>query len=316
MPMDIRGYIGAAMLLTGFLLSSCSKEDNVVLPTTPQVDNQEVSFDFFERSIAPMETTGEARTRANTSQSQALKNAHLYSELEVCLIPKGIEQDSGYVVRQDSLDDDFGSVKMSVPSGEYTLVAIAAKTNLRQSGNIKVLSTTEMRFPNNAITDMAYASQTVSITKTTQTQSKSIAIKRGVSCFCLEANDNIPDNAASEDITITGNCGMIFNPSIGFCKATAPIQKTLNFSPKEHQVKGLRFNIYVLLGSEDVNDLKITATSKDKNGKEIKTCTFDNVHLVLGKMTKYTGPIFTYPDGMSFTVANPTLEDSGYGKNF
>ena len=316
MPMDIRGYIEAAMLLTGFLLSSCSKEDNVVLPTTPQVDNQEVSFDFFERSIAPMETTGEARTRANTSQSQALKNAHLYSELEVCLIPKGMEQDSGYVVRQDSLDDDFGSVKMSVPSGEYTLVAIAAKTNLRQSGNIKVLSTTEMRFPNNSITDMAYASQTVSVTKTTQTQSKSIAIKRGVSCFCLEANDNIPDNAASEDITITGNCGNIFNPSTGFCKATAPIQKTLNFSPKEHQVKGLRFNIYVLLGSEDVNDLKITATSKDKNGKEIKTCTFDNVHLVLGKMTKYTGPIFTYPDGMSFTVANPTLEDSGYGKNF
>lgn len=316
MPMDIRGYIGAAMLLTGFLLSSCSKEDNVVLPTTPQVDNQEVSFDFFERSIAPMETTGEARTRANTSQSQALKNAHLYSELEVCLIPKGMEQDSGYVVRQDSLDDDFGSVKMSVPSGEYTLVAIAAKTNLRQPGNIKVLSTTEMRFPNNSITDMAYASQTVSVTKTTQTQSKSIAIKRGVSCFCLEANDNIPDNAASEDITITGNCGMVFNPSTGLCKATAPIQKTLNFSPKEHQVKGLRFNIYVLLGSEDVNDLKITATSKDKNGKEIKTCTFDNVHLVLGKMTKYTGPIFTYPDGMSFTVANPTLEDSGYGKNF
>lgn len=314
--MAIRGYIGAIMLLAGFLLDSCSKEDNVAQSTAPQVDNQEVCFDFFENSIAPMEATGEARTRADASKASLLKNAHLYSELEVCLIPKGMEQDSGYVVRQDSLDDDFGSVKMSVPSGEYTLVAIAAKTNLRKSGNIKVLSTTEMRFPNNAITDMAYASQTVDITKTTQTQSKSIAIKRGVSCFCLEASDEIPEDAASEEFTITGNCGIIFNPSTGFCKTTTPIKKTLEYNAKKQQLTGVKFNIYVLLGSEDVSDLKITATSRDKDGKEIKTCTFDNVHLVLGKMTKYTGPIFTYPDGMTFTVANPTLEDSGYGKNF
>lgn len=315
--MDIHSYVGATILLSGLLLSSCSKEDNVMTPTAPQVDNQEVRFDFFEESITPLDHTGGARTRANTSQASALKQAHLFSEIEVCLIPKGMEQDSGYVVRQDSIDDNFGQVKMAVPTGEYTLVAVAAKTNLQQQGNIRVLSPTEMRFPNDVITDMAYASQPITISKTTQTQSKNIAMKRGVSSFVLEANDNIPDDAASEEFNITGCCGTVFNPSTGFCKATAPIIKKMTYKAKEHQVKKrLYFTLYLLLGSEDVSDLKITAVSKDLNDKEIKTCTFDNVHLVLGKKTKYTGPIFTYPDGMTFTIANPTLEDSTFGKNF
>lgn len=314
--MDIKGYVGATMLLTVLSLSSCSKEDNVMFSPTPQVENHEVSFDFFEESITPLESTGEARTRADASQASTLKNSHLFSELEVCLIPKGMEQDSGYVVRQDSLDDDFGRVKMSVPAGEYTLVAVAAKTNLKQSGNIKILDTTEMRFPNDAVTDMAYASQAINITKETNSQSQNIAIKRGVSCFILKANDEIPDDAASEEFTITGNCGTIFDPSTGFCKTTTPIKKTLTFEAKKYKVRGIYFTIYLLLGSNDVSDLKVTAVSKDKNEKDIKTCTFDNVHLLIGKKTQYTGPIFSYPNGINFSISNSTIEDSGYGKEF
>lgn len=314
--MNIKGYVEATMLLTVLCLSSCSKEDNVMFSPTSQVENHEVSFDFFEESITPLESTEKARTRADASQASALKNSHIFSELEVCLIPKGMEQDSGYVVRQDSLDDDFGRVKMSVPAGEYTLVAVAAKTNLKQSGNIKILGTTEMRFPNDAITDMAYATQDLTITKETNSQSQNIAIKRGVSCFVLRANDDIPDDAASEEFTITGNCGTVFNPSTGFCKTTAPIKKTLTFDAKKQQLKGIYFMVYALLGSNDVSDLKVTATSKDKNEKDIKTCSFDNVHLLIGMKTQYTGPIFSYPNGINFTISNATFEDSGYGKEF
>lgn len=52
--------------------------------------------------------------------------------------------------------------------------------------------------------------------------------------------------------------------------------------------------MFVLLGADDVTNLQVTAESKDKEGKAIKTCSFDNVHLVIGKKTIYTGPLYTY----------------------
>ena len=57
-------------------------------------------------------------------------------------------------------------------------------------------------------------------------------------------------------------------------------------------------------------------TAKDKEEKVIKTVSFDNVHLVIGKKTTYTGPIFTYPNNMSFTVNQPEIPASGYDKEF
>ena len=54
----------------------------------------------------------------------------------------------------------------------------------------------------------------------------------------------------------------------------------------------------------------------DKEGKAIKTCSFDKVHLVIGKKTIYTGPLYTYKNGMSFSISEPTMPKSDYGKIF
>lgn len=311
MPMGTRGYVGAILLLTGLFLSSCSKEDSVMLPTASQVDNQEVCFDFFEESIASLNETEKARTRAS-----GLKQAKLFTELEVCLIPiNSTKQDSGYVVRQDSIAADFGTVKMQVPSGEYTLIAVAAKTNTKQ-GHIKVLSPTEMTFPDNNVTDMAYATKTISITKDTNGNTQTIALKRGVSCFTLKCNDNVPEDAASEAFTITGSCGVVFNPTTGFCKESTTIQKELSYNAKDYQTKKPSFNLYVLLGSDNVTDLKITAVSKDTSKKEIKTCSFENVGLTIGMKTTYTGPIFTFSNSITFSIGNKTIDESKNGKTF
>lgn len=74
--------------------------------------------------------------------------------------------------------------------------------------------------------------------------------------------------------------------------------------------------MFVLLTTNDVTDLHVTAESKDKEGKAIKTCNFDNVHLVIGKKTIYTGPLYTYQNGMSFSISEPTMPKSDYGKVF
>ena len=296
---------------------SCTQE-NVMLETTPQVKNQEVRFCFFEKSIVPIgqdEESNLARTRADGSK-QSLKDANLYTDLQVCLIPKGDETTAGYTVRQENWDDKFGNVSLQVPAGEYTLVAVAAKTDLQKEERIEVKSRHEMTFANNIVRDMAYTLQDIKVESGSKAVTQNVSLKRAVSCFKLQATDIMPLTSKTQEITISGSCGTVFNPSTGFCKEKATITRNFSFEAKEHQKTGFHYTLYTLLTDKDVTDIHITATAKDKEEKVIKTISFDNVHLVIGKKTTYTGPIFTYPANMSFTVNQPEIPASGYDKKF
>lgn len=308
---------GMILFLAMTTTVSCTQE-NVMLETTPQVKNQEVRFCFFESSIVPIgqdEESNLARTRADGSE-KSLKDAKLYTDLQVCLIPKGDETTAGYTVRQENWDDKFGNVSLQVPAGEYTLVAVAAKTDLQQEERIEVKSRHEMTFANNIVRDMAYTLQDIKVESGSKAVTQNVSLKRAVSCFELQATDIMPLTTKTQEITISGSCGTVFNPSTGFCKEKATITRNFSFEAKEHQKTGFHYTLYTLLTDKDVTDIHITATAKDKEEKVIKTVSFDNVHLVIGKKTTYTGPIFTYPNNMSFTVNQPEIPASGYDKNF
>lgn len=308
---------GMILFLAMTTMVSCTQE-NVMLETTPQVKNQEVRFCFFEKSIVPIgqdEESNLARTRADGSK-QSLKDANLYTDLQVCLIPKGDETTAGYTVRQENWDDKFGNVSLQVPAGEYTLIAVAAKTDLQQEERIEVKSRYEMTFANNIVRDMAYTLQDIKVESGSKAVTQNVSLKRAVSCFKLQATDIMPLTTKTQEITISGSCGTVFNPSTGFCKEKATITRNFSFEAKEHQKTGFYYILYTLLTDKDVTDIHITATAKDKEEKVIKTISFDNVHLVIGKKTTYTGPIFTYPSNMSFTINQPEIPGSGYDKKF
>lgn len=308
---------GMILFLAMTTMVSCTQE-NVMLETTPQVKNQEVRFCFFEKSIVPIgqdEESNLARTRADGSE-KSLKDAKLYTDLQVCLIPKGDETTAGYTVRQENWDDKFGNVSLQVPAGEYTLIAVAAKTDLQQEERIEVKSRYEMTFANNIVRDMAYTLQDIKVESGSKAVTQNVSLKRAVSCFELCATDIMPLTTKTQKITISGSCGTVFNPSTGFCKEKATITRNFSFEAKEHQKTGFHYTLYTLLTDKDITDIHITATAKDKEEKVIKTVSFDNVHLVIGKKTTYTGPIFTYPNNMSFTVNQPEIPASGYDKKF
>ena len=308
---------GMILFLAMTTMVSCTQE-NVMLETTPQVKNQEVRFCFFESSIVPIgqdEESNLARTRADGSE-KSLKDAKLYTDLQVCLIPKGDETTAGYTVRQENWDDKFGNVSLQVPAGEYTLIAVAAKTDLQQEERIEVKSRNEMTFANNIVRDMAYTLQDIKVETGSKAVTQNVSLKRAVSCFELQATDIMPLTTKTQEITISGSCGTVFNPSTGFCKEKATITRNFSIEAKEHQERSIHSTLYTLLTDKDVTDIHITATAKDKEEKVIKTVSFDNVHLVIGKKTTYTGPIFTYPNNMSFTVNQPEIPASGYDKNF
>ena len=61
------------------------------------------------------------------------------------MIPIESENDSGYVIRQDSLDENFGKVSFDIPAGSYHMVAIAAKTEMPFTDRISIKSISEAR---------------------------------------------------------------------------------------------------------------------------------------------------------------------------
>ncbi len=313
-----KAFISGMILFLAMTTTVSCTQENVMLETTPQVKNQEVRFCFFESSIVPIgqdEESNLARTRADGSK-QSLKDANLYTDLQVCLIPKGDETTAGYTVRQENWDDKFGNVSLQVPAGEYTLVAVAAKTDLQQEERIEVKSRYEMTFANNIVRDMAYTLQDIKVESGSKAVTQNVSLKRAVSCFKLQATDIMPLTSKNQEITISGSCGTVFNPSTGFCKEKATITRNISLEAKAHQERSIYYTLYTLLTDKDVTDIHITATAKDKEGKVIKTISFDNVHLVIGKKTTYTGPIFTYPNNMSFTINQPEIPASGYDKKF
>lgn len=173
-----------------------------------------------------------------------------------------------------------------------------------------------MTFANNIVRDMAYTLQDIKVESGSKAVTQNVSLKRAVSCFKLQATDIMPLTSKTQEITISGSCGTVFNPSTGFCKEKATITRNFSFEAKEHQKRGFYYILYTLLTDKDVTDIHITATAKDKEKKVIKTVSFDNVHLVIGKKTTYTGPIFTYPSNMSFTIDQPEIPSSGYDKKF
>lgn len=300
--------IGLMLVFVASLLVSCTSDN--VMTGSSQVENQEVVFNLFEHSISGLETRGDG------SENKALADCCLFSELELALVPKGGTMESAYYFRQDDSMEDFGQMKLQVPAGTYQLVIVAANTPkpINTKNRINIKSLTEVDFPNNQVSDMAYCYQEVTVASAGKTQTIDCVLKRAVACVCLVTTDKVLANQKTFSISISGNLGNVFNPSTGHCLATAPINKVANVSNLVG--KGLTLDIYVLLGEDDVSDVSLSTTATATDDKEIKSTSFQNVHLVTGKRTTYKGPFFTYTNNVSVSVTEADITDSGFSKVF
>ena len=301
--------IGLMLVFVASLLVGCTSDN--VMTGSSQVENQEVVFNLFEHSISGLETRGDG------SENKALADCGLFSELELALVPKGGTMESAYYFRQDDSMEGFGQMKLQVPAGTYQLVIVAANTPkpINTKNRIDIKSLTEVDFPNNQVSDMAYCYQEVTVaSKTGKTQTIDCVLKRAVACVCLETTDKVLANQKTFSISISGNCGNVFNPSTGHCLATAPINKVADVSKLTG--KGLTLDIFVLLGEDDVSDVSLSTTATDTDGKEIKSTSFQNVHLVTGKRTTYKGPFFSYTNKFSVSITEADITDSGFSKVF
>lgn len=300
------------MAFAAIMMISCSQE-NVVSESNPQVTNHQVSISLFDQD------TGYIGYETRADVNRTLKSSKIFSELEVALIPIDNETDSGYVIRQDSIDKKFGTVELAVPAGDYHMVAIAAATRTPHKERITIKSSTEVRFPEDKVIDMVYAYKDITVTNSSSTEKQSFAasLVRAVTCFQLSSTDYPPSNLAYEEIVMQGSCGYVFNPSTGKCKEEASIYRKFSIDPVLYKNKTLIFKIYAIPSGDNLSNVKVKAVAKDANDNVIRSCNFDDVTLEIGKYTRYSGPVFTNNNPASFTVSSPDWEESSeYSKDF
>lgn len=311
------------LIIAALLVVSCSKEDGV-MDSSSRSDKLEVSFNFFEKSISEIESrAGTADvaqaaspwiTRADTDGKKNLSECKQITELEVALFPEG--KDTMYLVTQFSTDKNFGQVKLYVPRGKYKMVAIAAATDKPSKDNkVSIKSQTEVVFPKNEATDMFYTYQDIAVKDREESQNYDCILKRGVTVLQLDSRSEIrPDYIKTFQCTVTGNCGNVFNPSTGYCLEKTTLTKDI--SGDRFKAKRFLFTIYFFLGDDDVTDITLNTQTTDTEDKVVKKLSFENVHMVKGKMTIYKGPFLSTHSAVSFTIDSPTIPDSGFSTEF
>ena len=313
------------LIIAALLVVSCSKEDGV-MDTSSQSDKQEVCFSFFEKSIAEIESrAGSADgtpaetpwiTRADTEERKTLSACKQITELEVALFPEG--KDTAYVVTQFSTDKDFGQVKLYMLKGNYKMVAIAAATkNPSKDNKVCIKSENEVVFPKNEVTDMFYTYRSIFVKDGEEAQNHDCTLKRGVTVLQLDSRQEPrPDYIKAFKYQISGNCGNVFDPSTGYCLKAEPLTHTYDISGDKFKGSTLRFSIFFFLGDDDVSDIKLTTQSVDTYDKTVKDLSFENVHMVKGKMTIYKGPFLSTHSAASFLIDSPTIPGSGFNIEF
>lgn len=164
---------------------------------------------------------------------------------------------------------------------------------------------------------MFYTYQDIAVKDREKSQNYDCILKRGVTVLQLNCREEpCPDYMKSFKYTITGNCGNVFNPSTGHCLKQATLTKTYDISDDRFTAKRFSFSIYFFLGADDVSDITLTTQSTDTEDKVVKNLSFENVHMVKGKMTIYKGPFLSTHSAASFIIDSPTIPDSGFGTEF
>lgn len=325
-PMKIYFTKSLWLIIAALLVVSCSKEDGV-MDSSSRSDKLEVSFNFFEKSISEIESrAGTADvaqaaspwiTRADTDGKKNLSECKQITELEVALFPE--DKDTMYLVTQFSTDKNFGQVKLYMPKGNYKMVAIAAATkNPSKDNKVSIKSENKVVFPKNEVTDMFYTYESIFVVKDgEEAQNHDCTLKRGVTVLQLDSRQEPrPDYIKAFKYQISGNCGNVFDPSTGHCLKADPLTHTYDISGDKYKGSTLRFTIYFFLGDDDVSDIKLTTQSVDTYDKTVKDLSFENVHMVQGKMTIYKGPFLSTHSAASFLIDSPTISGSGFNIEF
>ena len=221
-----------------------------------------------------------------------------FTKLNVMLFNEDGSKYFDKVRTQYSTDEDFGQMSLTLPAGEYTVVAVGHSS--AKSATIK--SSEMVQFT---------ASEGQKLTDT----------------FCYEGVVTVGDEPQQHTLTMNRVCAMV---RFVFTDEEIPAQLThikfdytggsANFNPttSEGTTKSTQsetrpvstddqYGIYTFPYMASTGTLKITVSALTSDGTVIKKRTLESVPVTRNRITTFTGPLFSEGEG--------TITQSGFGFN-
>lgn len=260
-------------------LSSCEKpqlsEDE---PEEPAESGVPVKFSVVGFDQIPFENEAKG-TRAD----KKLKD--VCSSLSFAFFTEG--GDLYLSKNQQSSENDFGTLSVSLPEGTYQLVVIAHSTN----GNPTFESADKVKFKDNKVSDTFSAELNFS---TTEGPQHSLTLKRVVSMFRLVTTDIIPSNVKRFKFYYTGGSSSL-NGLTGYGCVNSR-QTEYRDVTDAMTGKPATFSVYTF-PHVDEDELKMVVTALDASGNTVAEHTFVEVPIKPRYITQYKGKFFDETGG-------------------
>lgn len=266
------------LLLAVIILTSC---EQLVFDD----DGDEYGHTTLSFSASPAET----RTSTNLGA--------YFTKLNVQLFNDDGEKVFTTVKTQTSSDANFGSFKINISPGTYTVVAVGHSS--KNSATIK--SSTDVRFTasdGEKLTDTFCCCDEITITE--DPQQFSLTMHRATAMVRFVFTDvDVPANLVRWSFGYTGGSAN-FSPTTlqGITKSSQSELRTA--------IQSQEYHIFTFPYMADSCSLSISVAATASDGSVVRSRTFDAVPAIRNRITTYTGTFFEPGDG------NITISEFGF----
>lgn len=256
-------------LLLCLLLSSCEKVDLSEYLGNSEEGNP-VVFNMGIFSQSDFET----RSAKKISEMASVINFAIFKDGEKMK-----------TISQKRADADFGKISVSLPDGDYQIVAVAHSG----AGNATITSPEKIAFPNNKVTDTfsLYKNITVNGAKEYDVQ-----LTRVVAMFRLQIDQEIPAEVAQLKFYYTGGSSTL-DATTGFGCVNS---RQTEIRDVTNHAAGQTFEVFTFPHDTD-GILDMTITALDAAGNTCQEKELPMVFVTVNKITTYFGNFFL--DGSS-----------------
>lgn len=251
-------------------LTACEKavldDENPNTPTDVQPGEALISL-----RIAPTSTTMEA-FGAQTRTVRPVQD--VCSRITIAFFQNG--QKVKTVTQDKTADTDFGSPSIAIAKGSYQLVAIAHNG----TGNATLTSPTEVKFPDNKVTDTFYYCDSLRVT---DDASVAISLPRAVAMFRFVINDNVPQEVATMKFYYTGGSSTL-DATSGYGCVNSRQTELFTVSDAAH-TSSSTYEVFTFPHA-DGKKLQMTVTALNAAGAEVCTGVYKDVEVRRGQITR------------------------------
>lgn len=185
-------------------------------------------------------------------------------------------------INQTKGSTDFGTLSLTLPKGNYRLVAIAHNG----TGAATISSPDKISFPNNKCTDTFYICQDFSVSDNSEYD---ITMKRATAMFCFIIEDSIPKQVNKMKFYYTGGSSTLdATTGFGCVNSKQTEYREIN---DEMGRKGMEFNVFTFPHAIE-DTLKMTITALTSSEVTVKERTFATIPVKLNYITRYSGTFF------------------------